>query len=141
LRGELPELVSNGTISAETARALDRHYAAKRGDARNVGFGIVATLGSAFVAAGIILLIAHNWDELSRALRSIIAFLPLVAAQLQRSARLPDAHNSRCDRLCRGDNCLDHAARLGARQLRADGLLAPHPARGAVSRFGLSARA
>src|SRR5436309_3346590 len=82
LRGELPELVSSGTISAETARALDQHYAANLGEARKIGFVIVATLGSALVAAGIILLIAHNWDELSRALRSVIAFLPLIAAQL-----------------------------------------------------------
>jgi uncharacterized membrane protein len=41
----------------------------------------LAALGSALVAAGIILLIAHNWDELSRAMRTAIAFLPLLIAQ------------------------------------------------------------
>jgi uncharacterized membrane protein len=41
----------------------------------------LAIVGSALIGAGIILLIEHNWDELSRAARSIIAFLPLLAAQ------------------------------------------------------------
>ena len=38
-------------------------------------------MGSALVGAGIILLIAHNWDDLSRATRTVIAFLPLLIAQ------------------------------------------------------------
>ena len=82
LRGELPTLVASGTISAETARALEQYYAPKEGESRNTAFIVLATIGSALVAAGIILLIAHNWDELSRATRSVIAFLPLIAAQL-----------------------------------------------------------
>jgi uncharacterized membrane protein len=41
----------------------------------------LAALGSALVAAGIILLIAHNWDDLSRATRTAIALLPLLIAQ------------------------------------------------------------
>ncbi len=37
-------------------------------------------LGSTLVGAGIVLLTAHNWDELSRPIRSIVAFLPLLAS-------------------------------------------------------------
>ncbi len=37
-------------------------------------------LGASLVGVGIALLIAHNWDELSRPIRSTIAFLPLLAS-------------------------------------------------------------
>ena len=82
LRGELPGLVAGGVIPPETARALEQHYAeTETGGSRNFGFVLLAVIGSALVAAGIILLIAHNWDEFSRPLRSVIAFVPLLAAQ------------------------------------------------------------
>ena len=42
----------------------------------------MATLGAALVGAGIILIIAHNWDDLSRGTRTVIAFLPLLIAQV-----------------------------------------------------------
>lgn len=82
LQGELPELVASGAISAENVRAIEQYYAAKTPPARNLGFVLLATVGSALIGAGIILLIAHNWDELSRPARSILAFLPLIASQL-----------------------------------------------------------
>jgi len=80
LRGQLPELVAAGVISSDNAKAINRHY----GDVEshtNFGFVILATIGAALVGAGIILLIAHNWDDLSRAARTVIAFLPLLIAQ------------------------------------------------------------
>ncbi|HEV3410393.1 MAG TPA: DUF2157 domain-containing protein, partial [Chthoniobacterales bacterium] len=80
LRGELPGLVASGVISADAARALEQHYPVTR--SRNIAFVLLATIGSALVAAGIILLVAHNWDMLSRPVRSLLAFLPLVGAQL-----------------------------------------------------------
>lgn len=80
LLGQLPELVASGVISSENARAIERHYQSAESRS-NFGFVLLAIVGSALVGAGIILLIAHNWDELSRAARSIIAFLPLVIAQ------------------------------------------------------------
>ena len=80
LRSQLPELVASGVISSENARAIERHYEHDQ-PRTNFGFIILAALGSALVAAGIILLIAHNWDELSRARRTGIAFLPLLLAQ------------------------------------------------------------
>src|SRR6266513_4096517 len=80
LRSQLPELVASGVITSDAARAIDRHY--QQDQLRsNFGFALLAALGSALVAAGIILLIAHNWDELGRATRTTIAFLPLLIAQ------------------------------------------------------------
>ena len=80
LRGQLPELVAAGAISSENARAIEHHYESVKART-NFGFVILATVGAALVGAGIILLIAHNWDELSRATRTGIAFLPLLIAQ------------------------------------------------------------
>src|SRR6059058_4851059 len=60
MRSQLPELVASGVISSENARAIDGYY---EHDQPRVNFAFVtlAALGSALVAAGIILLIAHNW--------------------------------------------------------------------------------
>jgi uncharacterized membrane protein len=82
LRAELPALVASGTISAENAQAIERHYQGKTSGSPKVGFILLATIGSILVAAGIVLLIAHNWDDFSRPVRSVIAFLPLIAAQM-----------------------------------------------------------
>lgn len=80
LRGQLPELVAAGAISSENAAAIERHYGSVE-TRSNFGFIILATVGAALVGAGIILLIAHNWDDLSRATRTVIAFIPLIIAQ------------------------------------------------------------
>jgi uncharacterized membrane protein len=80
LRNQLPELVASGVISSENARAIERHYESTESRS-NFGFVLLATIGSALIGAGIILLIAHNWDDLSRGTRTVIAFLPLLIAQ------------------------------------------------------------
>lgn len=80
LRGQLPELIATGVITSENARAIERHYESVE-TRSNFGFIILATVGAALVGAGIILLIAHNWDDLSRAIRTVIAFTPLLIAQ------------------------------------------------------------
>ncbi len=80
LRGQLPELVAAGAISSESAAAIESHYGSVE-TRSNFGFVILATVGAALVGAGIILLIAHNWDDLSRAARTVIAFIPLLIAQ------------------------------------------------------------
>lgn len=82
LRAELPQLVAGGILSAEAASALELHYADQAPEApRRLGFILSAILGSLLVGAGVILLVAHNWDFLSRPIRCAIAFLPLVLAQ------------------------------------------------------------
>jgi uncharacterized membrane protein len=68
-------------VPSETAQAIQRHYQAAQSRSTNLGFVLLAMTGSTLVAAGIILLIAHNWDDFSRGLRTVIAFLPLIIAQ------------------------------------------------------------
>jgi hypothetical protein len=79
LLAELPELTTRGVLSSEAADALRQHYAAEvPTEPRRLGFILSAILGSLLIGAGIILLVAHNWDFLSRPIRCAIAFGPLV---------------------------------------------------------------
>ena len=97
LLAELPELVASGTLSAENAEALRQYYAAEiPTEPRRIGFVLSAILGSLLVGAGIILLVAHNWDFLSRPVRCALALAPLVSSQalaifvlLRRNASAP----------------------------------------------------
>jgi len=83
LYGELPKLVRAGVLDQAAAERLHAHY----GDVRPIsgmrfivaGFAI---LGGLLIGAGIILLLAHNWEELSRPVRAALSFAPLVAGQL-----------------------------------------------------------
>src|SRR2546423_9772162 len=82
LLAELPELVTSGVLSEETADALRQHYSSQPPDApRRIGFILSAILGSLLIGAGVVLLVAHNWDFLSRPVRCAIAFAPLVLSQ------------------------------------------------------------
>src|SRR3954452_8554573 len=82
LLAELPALTAGGVVSSETAEALRQHYASETPtEPRRVGFVLSAILGSLLVGAGIVLLVAHNWDFLTRPIRCAIAFTPLVLSQ------------------------------------------------------------
>jgi hypothetical protein len=82
LRAELPRLVADGILSAETASALETHYADRVPETfHRLGFILSAILGSLLLGAGIVLIVAHNWDFLGRPIRCAIAFLPLVLTQ------------------------------------------------------------
>lgn len=82
LLAELPELVTNGVLSQEAADALRQHYSSQPPDSpRRIGFILSAILGSLLIGAGVVLLVAHNWDFLSRPVRCAIAFTPLLLSQ------------------------------------------------------------
>lgn len=76
---ELPELVENNVISAETAKAIENYYATRRpGGNQMLIFG---ALGAILVGLGIILIFAHNWDDFSRVTKTLLALFPLVLFQ------------------------------------------------------------
>lgn len=77
---ELPDLVGKGVLPAESAEKLRQHYGEPATGSRNWAIVLFSILGGALIGAGIILLLAHNWDELTRPVRAMISFLPLVAA-------------------------------------------------------------
>ena len=79
---DLPELIKAGIISEETANSIQDYYKAKSGSPANRLFVVFGILGATLVGLGIILIIAHNWDELSRPTKTGIAFLPLLIGQV-----------------------------------------------------------
>ena len=82
IQKDLPELLKAGVINAETANQIQEYYKSKSGSSSNRLFVAFGILGSLLVGLGIILIIAHNWDELSRSTKTFFAFLPLVLAQI-----------------------------------------------------------
>jgi len=84
LYAELPGLVSAGVVSSETAERICSHYGPLEKDgstAKRWAIILFTVLGSVLIGGGIILLLAHNWDELSRPMRAVVSVLPLVASQ------------------------------------------------------------
>jgi uncharacterized membrane protein len=77
---ELPELISKGVITIDVAERIKLHYLAAESKSNKLVlvFGI---LGALLTGLGIILIIAHNWDELSKTLKLFLAFLPLLTGQ------------------------------------------------------------
>lgn len=76
---DLPELVENNIISAETATAIERYYAGHKQGGNQ--FMIYGSLGGVLVGLGIILIFAHNWDDFSRTAKTLLALFPLVLFQ------------------------------------------------------------
>ncbi|WP_044403110.1 DUF2157 domain-containing protein [Lacinutrix sp. Hel_I_90] len=79
---ELPELVENAVISQEIATKIERYYESKSNTSPNRLFTVFAVLGSILVGLGIILMLAHNWDNFSKTVKTIFAFAPLVIGQI-----------------------------------------------------------
>lgn len=82
LEKELPVLVDAGIISRDSAEKIRDFYKKEYPDAGNSRlFAVFGIIGAILVGLGIILIIAHNWDELSRTTKSFFAFLPLLTGQ------------------------------------------------------------
>ncbi len=82
LINELPELVKNQVISEDIASIIQQYYKSKQEHSPNKLFTVFGVLGSLLVGLGIILILAHNWDEFLRVTKTVFAFLPLVIGQL-----------------------------------------------------------
>jgi len=79
---DIPELVKANIISQESADKIRDYYQNKGGQSTNRLFIVFGVLGAILVGLGIILIIAHNWDELSRTTKTFFAFLPLLIGQI-----------------------------------------------------------
>jgi len=82
VRKEITELLYAGVITPEIADRINEYYNAKAGPPQNKLMIVFGILGAILVSLGIILILAHNWDELSRSVKTVIAFLPLVIGQM-----------------------------------------------------------
>lgn len=78
LERELPLLVQERILPEQTAERMLNHYR-ELGGGFSWAITVFAVLGSLLIGGGIILLFAHNWDELGRPLRAVLSFCPLIA--------------------------------------------------------------
>ena len=80
---QLPELVAKGVIPPESADKLKEHYGAATDNAgtRTVLL-IFGVIGALLIGLGIVLILAHNWAQLTRLHRLMIAVGLLVTAQI-----------------------------------------------------------
>lgn len=79
---DIPELVKAGVITPDAAEKIKDYYKKRGGHGTNRLFIVFGILGAILVGLGIILIIAHNWDDLSRTAKTAFAFLPLLTGQL-----------------------------------------------------------
>lgn len=81
MQRNLNELVAANIISQEIADKIQDYYNTKKGLSVNRLFVIFGILGGILIGLGIILIIAHNWDNLPRVTKTLLAFIPLLCGQ------------------------------------------------------------
>ena len=77
----LPELVKANLISEETARSIQVYYQQKNNTSPNRLVILFGILGAILTGLGIILIVAHNWDNLDRGTKTLFSFFPLIVGQ------------------------------------------------------------
>lgn len=82
IKNELTELVNADIITEETANDIRHYYKSKASLQPNRLVVVFGILGAILVGLGIILIIAHNWDFLSRTTKLFFAFLPMLIGQI-----------------------------------------------------------
>ena len=89
LYDELPELTEKGIISAESAQKLREHYGeVKVRSGRQLAIVLFSILGATLIGLGIILMFAHNWDKLTRPMKTVISIAPLLIGQILSGATI-----------------------------------------------------
>ncbi|WP_430411860.1 DUF2157 domain-containing protein [Kordia sp.] len=78
----LPELIENNIISDEIAQNIKTYYAKNEVAGTSRLFTIFGILGATLIGLGIILIMAHNWDNFSRLTKVFLAFLPMIIGQI-----------------------------------------------------------
>ncbi len=82
IQNDIEELLREGLIDQATGDAISQYYQQKpkpdNSSRLNLAFGI---LGATLVGLGIILIVAHNWDNLSRQVKTVFALLPAIIGQ------------------------------------------------------------
>ncbi|MHA7058644.1 DUF2157 domain-containing protein [Aquimarina sp. M1] len=80
-QNELKELVTDQVISLEIADRISSYFDQKQAPKPNRLFTIFGIFGALLIGSGIILMLAHNWDDFSRLTKTIVAFVPLITGQ------------------------------------------------------------
>nr|WP_173812885.1 DUF2157 domain-containing protein [Dendrosporobacter quercicolus]NSL48818.1 DUF2157 domain-containing protein [Dendrosporobacter quercicolus DSM 1736]SDM52509.1 Uncharacterized membrane protein [Dendrosporobacter quercicolus] len=98
---ELPELVAKGVLTPSSAESLKKHYGPleETSGARRALL-IFGVIGVILVGLGVMLILAHNWPQLTKGVRLAIAAGLLAAAQLLAGLALHYKPDSRVWREC-----------------------------------------
>ena len=83
LKKELPGLVEKGVLPEFTAAALRKHYQMNEEiESPSMMLTVFAVLGATMIGLGLILILAHNWEQISRINRLVLLLGQLFVAQL-----------------------------------------------------------
>ncbi len=83
LNEELSGLVDDGVLDEAAAERLRNRYPAPSSlSGTRLAIVICACFGALLIGSGVILLLAHNWEQLGRPARAAIAILPLLVSQV-----------------------------------------------------------
>ncbi|MFV8340789.1 DUF2157 domain-containing protein [Flavobacterium sp. XS2P39] len=82
ITNELQELLKANVVTEETAEKIRHYFRQKKEEEQNKISSVFGILGAILVGLGIILVFAHNWDNLSQITKTILSFLPLIIGQL-----------------------------------------------------------
>ncbi len=84
LNAELPLLKKAGVLDTETIEHIQGYYNKETTTTGGAGWAVTvfSIIGALLIGGGIILLFAHNWDNLSRNTRAVLSFLPLLTGAL-----------------------------------------------------------
>ena len=77
----LPELVEAELLTAAQGESIRKYFDNKHDKSQSRLMIVFGILGSLLTGLGIILILAHNWDNFSTVVKSVLAFFPLVVAQ------------------------------------------------------------
>lgn len=81
LLDQLPQWERDGLLTADAAHTLRERHAV---DCSRPGLAqiVMGSLGALLIGSGLIAVIGYNWDDFSRPVRLLFAFLPLLLSQL-----------------------------------------------------------
>ena len=79
---QLKELLDNKVITKDVALSISDYYKRNEDNSSSKLFVVFGIIGAILASLGIILVFAHNWDEMSRFSKCVVSFLPLVVGQL-----------------------------------------------------------
>lgn len=81
IQKDLSELVANRLISDEQAQNIEAYYRTHKPSNTNTLTLIFAAIGAVLIGLAMILILAHNWDNMLRYTKIGVAFLPLLLSQ------------------------------------------------------------
>ncbi len=79
LRKEIPKWVERDWITSDQADRITRHYENEEEEpAYSLAFMLLSGLAALLVGSGLILIVAYNWSDFGRSMRTLISLFPLL---------------------------------------------------------------